>query len=161
MLTTAQLTTLAAAIRADTDPNVVAALSIRNDVLLAELYNADSTFIVWKTSIKPIEYREAIVWTEVDNAAMTVGKARIWEWLTEQMTANIDASKTNVRQGIADCWASNTTTRTNLLNIAKRAATKAEKLFATGTGTTATPGVLGWEGMVTYTDVGIALGANP
>ena len=159
MLTTAQQTTLAAAIRADTDPAVVAALDIRNDVLLAELYNAASTFIVWRTNITPNEYREAIVWTEVD--ALTAGKARIWEWVTQQMTAPIDASKANVRQGLMDCWASNTTTRTQLTAAAKRTATKAEKLFATGTGTTATPGTLGWEGTLSYTDIGVALGANP
>ena len=159
-MTPEQLTILAAAIRADTDPAVIAALDIRNDVLLAELYNAATTFIVWRTNIPPSEYREAITWTEVD--ALTTGsKYRIWEWLTMNMTAPIDASKTNVRQGLADCWASNSTTRANLLTIAKRAATKAERLFATGTGTTATPGVLGWEGTVTYTDIGIALGANP
>ena len=160
MLTTAQQTTLAAAIRADTDPAVVAALDIRNDVALAELYNAASTYIVWKTNLQPSEYREAIIWTEVD--ALTTGsKYRIWEWLTMDMTAPIDASKTNVRQGIADCWASNTTTRGNLLAIAKRPATKAEKLFVTGTGTSASPGILGWEGILSYTDIGVALGANP
>ena len=160
MLTTAQQTTLAAAIRADTDPAVVAALDIRNDVALAELYNAASTFIVWRTNVQPDEYRDAITWTEVD--ALTTGsKYRIWEWLTMSMTAPINFARLNVRQGLTDCWASNTTTRTNLLTIAKRAATKAEKLFATGTGTTATPGTLGWEGTLSYTDIGVALGANP
>jgi hypothetical protein len=159
MLTAAQQTTLAQAIRADTNQAVIDALEIRNDVLLAELYNAATTFVVWRTNLSPAEYREAIVWTEVD--ALTVGKARIWEWVTQQMTAPIDASKVNVRQGLMDCWASNTTTRTQLTAAAKRAASKAEKLFATGTGTTATPGTLGWEGTLSYTDIGLALGANP
>ena len=159
MLTAAQQTTLAAAIRADTDPAVVAALDIRNDVLLAELYNAASTFYVWRTAIPVDEYRDALVWTEVDG--LTAGKARIWEWVTGQMTLPLQAHKTAVRQGLADCWASNTTTRPQLLAIAKRLASKAEKLFATGTGTEASPGLLGWEGTLTYTDIGIALGANP
>jgi hypothetical protein len=160
MLTAAQQTTLAAAIRADTDPAVVAALDIRNDVLLAELYNAATTFVVWRTNVGPAEYRDAITWTEVD--ALTTGsKFRIWEWLTMSMTATIDFSRLSVRQGLQDCWASNTTTRTNLLAIAKRAASKAEKLFATGTGTSASPGTLGWEGTLSYTDIGVALGANP
>ena len=158
-MTPEQMTYLAAAIRADTDPAVVAALAIRNDVLLAELYNAASTYIVWRTAVTPDQYREAIVWTEVD--ALTAGKARIWEWITQSMTAPLNAASANVRQGLMDCWASNTTTRTQLTAVAKRAATKAEKLFATGTGTTATPGVLGWEGTLSYTDIGVALGANP
>ena len=152
-----QRATLAAALRADTDPDVVAALAIRNDTELTRLYNLPSTFIVWRTDLQPAEYREAVVWTEVD--ALTVGKARIWEWITQQMTVPIDASKANVRTGIADCWATNTTSRANLLAAAKRAATKAEKLFATGTGTTATPGTMGWEGQITTEDVGRALNA--
>ena len=140
-LTTEQATTLAAAIRADTDQAVIDALEIRNDVLLAALYNTASAFIVWRTDLSPEEYREAIVWTEVD--ALTIGKARIWDWITQNMTAPINASSVNVRQGLMDCWASNTTTRTQLVVAGKRAATKAEKLFATGTGTTAAPGTLG------------------
>jgi hypothetical protein len=159
-MTPAQLTTLAAAIRADTDPAVVAALDIRNDVLLQDLYNAASTFIVWRSTIPVEEYRNAITWTEVD--ALTTGsKYRIWEWMTGNMTLPLESGKSSVRTGLADCWGVSTTTRAALLTLAKRPATKAEKLFVTGTGTTATPGALGWEGRVTYTTVGIALGANP
>ena len=158
-MTPEQRATLAAAIRADTDQAVVAALDIRNDVLLAELYNAASTYYVWRSAIPVDEYRDALVWTEVDG--LTAGKARIWEWVTGQMTLPLQADKTAVRQGLADCWAANTTTRQQLLSISKRFASKAEKLFATGTGTDASPGLLGWEGTVTYTDVGIALNENP
>lgn len=159
-MTPAQLTTLAAAIRADTDPAVIAALAIGNVTGLVALYNDASTFIVWRSSIPVEEYRDAITWTEVD--ALTTGsKYRIWEWLTGNMTLPLEPSKATVRAGLADCWASNTTTRTNLLAISKRAATKAEKVFATGTGTTASPGALGWEGLLTIEDVGVALRDNP
>jgi hypothetical protein len=109
-------------------------------------------WIVWRTNVPPAEYRDAITWTEVD--ALTTGsKFRIWEWLTMGMTAPIDFSRLNVRTGLADCWASNTTTRTNLLAIAKRTATRAEKLFSTGTGSSASPATMGWEGMLSPDDI--------
>jgi hypothetical protein len=158
MLTAAQETTLAAAIKANAD--CAAWLPTRIDSEIAAYYNGASTFVVWRSSIPVEEYREAIVWTEVD--ALTTGsKYRIWEWMTGDFTLPIEPSKANVRAGLADCWASNTTTRANLLAIAKRNATKAERLFVTGTGTTATPGTLGWEGTLSVDDVSRALNNNP
>ncbi len=60
MLTTQQLTTLASAIRADTDQAVIDALAIRNDVALAELYNAATTHVVWRSTLTPEQARAAI-----------------------------------------------------------------------------------------------------
>lgn len=157
-LTAAQETALAAAIRADTDPEVITALGIRNDVGLAELYNADSIFVTWRSRIDPDEYREQVDWTEVDN--LTIGKARIWEWLTQGMTQSLNASKSNVRAGLNNCW-NNTTTKDNLLAIATRYATKCEALFATGSGTTLNPGTLVYEGKLSHYDVSRALNNNP
>jgi len=154
-LTDAQSQTLANGIRADADPAVVAALAQRNDTELARLYNLDSTFVVWRTSVPPSEYREAIVWTAVDG--LTAGKARIWDWITQGMTAPIDASKTNIRQGIADAWGASSATGLALQALAKRPASKAERLFVTGTGTTANPGLLTWEGPLSVNDLSNAL----
>ena len=154
-LTDAQTQTLANALRGDTDPAVVTARTQRNDAELARLYNSDSTFVVWRTAIYPQEYREAIVWTAVDG--LTAGKARIWEWITQGMTAPVDATKTNIRQGIADAWGASSATGLALQAVAKRPASKAEKLYVTGTGTTATPGLLVWEGPLQVNDVSRAL----
>lgn len=154
-----QRTTLAAHIRANTDQAVVAALAIRDDTTLTSLYNADSTFIVWRESIPPEEYREQMVWTEVDG--LQAGKARIWEWITQNMTMAIDASKGNVRAGLAEVFPANQTTRGQLLAIAKEAASVAESIFATGTGTDASPGVRTLVGSITTEDVGRALNDNP
>lgn len=140
---------------ADMDPAVVAARNARNDTEVARLYNLDSAFIVWRTLIMPAEYREAVTWTEVD--ALATGKARIWEWITGGMTLPLDASKASVRQGLADCWAAGSATRAALLAVAKRPATKAEAIFATGTGSNASPGLLVFEGAVSIEDVGRAL----
>ncbi len=154
-LTDAQSQTLATAIRADSDPAVVAALAQRNDTELARIYNLDSTFVIWRTSVQPSEYREAIVWTAVDG--LTAGKARIWDWITQGMTSPIDASKTNIRQGIADAWGAGSATGLALKALAKRPASKAERLFVTGTGTTANPGLLTWEGPLSVNDLSNAL----
>jgi len=154
-LTDAQYTTLANHIRANTDPDVVAALAIRNDTELARLYNLDSSFYVWKTSIAPDEYRSAMVWTEVDT--LNAGNARIWEWVTNYFTSNLDASDANVRQGIADAFGAGTTTRANLLALGKKLASVYEEVFATGTGTEATPGTMVLQGPVTTKIIGKAL----
>jgi len=159
MLTADQRALLAADICASTDPEVEDALAIRNDTRLAELYNDASLFVVWRTTVPVEEYRDALVWTEVDS--LTAGKARIWEWITGQMTLPLEPSKAEVRQGLADVWSVSSATRPALIAIAKRFATVCESLFATGTGTDATPGTLTFEGAVTIQDIGQALNENP
>ena len=159
MLDEAQRATLATHIRASVDPNVVAALAIRDDTELTRLYNLDSDFIVWRESIQPAEYREAMVWTEVDG--LQVGKARIWEWITQNMTRDIDASKDNVRAGLAEVFPSNQDTRGQLLAIAKEAASLTESIYATGTGTTASPGVRVVVGNLSVNELSKSLNENP
>lgn len=159
MLNETQLTTLATHIRASVDPAVVSALAVRNDTELARLYNLESTFIVWREAIQPSEYREQMVWTEVDG--LQAGKARIWEWITQNMTMDIDATKDNVRAGLAEVFPSNQTTRGQLLAIAKEPANLYESIFATGTGTDASPGVRAVAGNVSHTIIGKALNDNP
>lgn len=155
MLTDAQLATLRADILANTDPDVVAALEIRNDNAITAWYNGDSTFVVWRTEVPVSEYRDGLVWTEVDT--VTAGSARIWEWVTGQMTLPLETGKATVRQGLADAWGSQTTTRANLIAIAKRFASHFEALYTTGTGTNASPGDLVLEGPLDVNDVSRAL----
>jgi hypothetical protein len=158
-LTDAQYTTLANHIRSNTDPDVVAALAIRNDTELARLYNLDSSFYVWRSSVTPDEYRGAMVWTEVDT--LNAGNARIWEWVTNYFTGNLDASDANVRQGIADAFGAGTTTRANLLALGKRLASVYETVFSTGTGAENDPGIAVVEGVVSVNDISKALNNNP
>jgi hypothetical protein len=157
-LTTAQQTVLAAHIRANTDAEVVAALAGRNDTELTRLYNLDSTFVVWRPTVAVEEYRDALDWTEVDN--ITAAKARIWEWVTGNMTLSLETGKPNVRAGLAQVWAVNSDTRAALLAIADRLATLAESLYATGTGSAASQGALVFEGSISTNDVGRALNDN-
>jgi hypothetical protein len=69
---------------------------------------------------------------------------------------SINASLPNIRQGIADIFPAGAQ-RTHLLAIARRKALRIERLFATGTGSTASPGVFSFEGTLSYLDIANAL----
>ena len=87
-----------------------------------------------------------MVWTEID--AMTVGKARIWEWMSKLGT--LDARSANIRQGLSDAFSSATSTRPALVTLAKRTATRAEQVLSSGACTTANPSIMPFVGSVTY-----------
>lgn len=157
LLTQAQKQALRAHIEASQD--LATHLSNSDYSAIADALNAASNpaFVVWRTSVPVEEYRDALVFTEVDQ--LTVGKSRIWEWITGNMTLPLETGKSAVRQGLADCWASNSATRPALIALAKRTATRAEGVLATGTGSDAAPGGLAWEGEISVFDVGPILEA--
>lgn len=154
VLTPAQQATLKADILADP---VLSAYPSTTDGAwdIAAKYNKVSApaFYVWRTDVPADEImRNGMDWTQVDN--LSVGKARIWDWLTKLGTIN--ASKTNVRAGIDACWVGTApmlAVRTAIYLHLNRAATRFEKLFATGTGTTVSPATMTLEGSVNYQDV--------
>ena len=156
-MTPAQLATLKAAILAVPE---LAAKPMNSDGdydIAASINQPDpSNYIVWKTAV-PIDdiMRNGMDWARVDN--LSVGKARIWDWLGRLGT--IDASKTNVRAGINATWvgtAPDLAVRAAVYVHCKRAASTFEKWFSTGTGSDASPATMEIEGPVSYTDVGLA-----
>lgn len=155
MLTHEQLLALKADILADP------ALAAAYDEDVAHAYNlaASPEWVVWKTAVEVDEImRNGMDWTQVDN--LTVGKARIWDWMTR--LGNFNASKPNIRAGIDAAWvgtAAMLAVRATIYTHCKRAATRAEKLFSTGTGTTASPATMDFEGVLTYLDVSAARNA--
>lgn len=154
MLTTAQQATLKAAILADP---VLAAYPMTTDgayaIAAAMNLAASPAFIVWKTSVNPDEImRNGMDWTRVDN--LSVGKARIWDWMIR--LGSFDASKINIRAGIDAVWvgtSADLAVRAMVYTHSKRSATIGEKLLATGTGSDASPAVMGFEGDLSYMDV--------
>lgn len=154
MLTPAQLAQLKAAI--DADP-ALAAQPLNSDGAYAikEVLNEIATpdFIVWRTAVPVDEImRNGMDWARVDN--LTVGKSRIWDWMSRLGT--FDASKPNIRAGIDAAWvgtAADLAVRATVYTHCKRSATRAEKLFATGSGSDAAPATMTFEGQLTYTDV--------
>ncbi len=157
MLTDAQKQTLKAAILADP---ALAAHPNNSDgaFAIAEALNqlASPDFIVWRSKL-PLEEVTALdgfAWNLVDS--LTVGQARIWEWLFDNPERAINASKSNVRAGVANVWSGTTpktAVQTAIIAVAKRKATRAEKLLASGTGSDGSPAVMGFEGALSYSDV--------
>ena len=161
-----QLTTLKAAIAAETNPDFVAARTSGNNSTMLAWFNspAEPEYIVWRTNVTRYEIQDddAFNWTVVDNLS-TGSKYRIWEWMFGNSAGAINAAKANIRAGIAATWVGNAqllAVQAMVLAKCKRAATKAEKLFATGTGSTASPAVMNVEGVLSIDDIraAVALG---
>jgi hypothetical protein len=158
-LTLVQLQALKGAIAADA---ALAAQPATADgaFAIADALNleAPGPYVVWRSSVAIEEIMaNGFVWSEID--ALTAGKARIWQWMSQ--LGSINPSKSNVRQGLRDCFEASapstfgnrTTGIGGLQPHLRRNATRAEALFATGTGTTASPATMTWEGRLTYQDV--------
>lgn len=138
-----------------------------NDQQSADYFNqpASPTFFVYRTEVPVGEVMlNGFDWTRVDN--LSVGKARIWEWMTTAKKVNdefvFDPSKLNIRNGINETWkgtAADLLVRDAVYAHCQRAATVAEKLLvSTGAGTTIDgngtgPATMGFEGMLTAQDV--------
>ena len=153
-LTTAQKATLKEAILADPVLNAYPNNSDgAYDMAVFLDQPATPDFIVWRTAVDPDEVmKNGMDWTRVDN--LTIGKARIWEWMSRLGTFN--PSKTNIRAGIDAAWvgtAADLAVRAVVYTHCKRVATKAEKLFASGTGSDAVPATMTVEGRLPYSDI--------
>lgn len=151
-LTTAQLQALKAAILAD--PALAAAPANSDGAFfIADELNklASPAFVVWRTDLPTKDVKKAINWTEY--IARSVGERAAFELIISNGIVN--TADANVRQGFSDIFSGpgGVTTRTNLTAIAKRSATRAEKILAAGTGSDASPAVMGFEGSLSYQDV--------
>lgn len=135
-LTPQQLAALKAAI--DADP-ILAAKPLNSDgyfetalALNTELATPD--FYVWRTSISVADIMaNGFDWTRVDN--MTVGEARIWEFMTA--LGSIDPSKANIRAGVNEAFkgtAQDNSMRLVIFGHCQELATRTKKLFASGAG---------------------------
>jgi hypothetical protein len=152
-LTPAQLTTLRAAI--DADP-VLSAYPRTADgyVDLATVLNraADPAFTVWKTRIPINEVGKAFVASSL-SAATSANNERLNNFA--QWNNDVDPSRADQRQFFDDVFsvASGAPTRTALAALWRRLATRVEALFATGTGSDASPATMTVEGSVSAQDV--------
>lgn len=161
MLTTEQLTTLFAAIAAETDPEFVGYRTNGQTTLMAAWFNEpkEPNIIVWRTSVTQDEIMQnGFDWVRVDN--LSVGKARIWEWMFNNEARAINPSKPNVRAGIDEVWKGTTAdlaVRAAVYVHCKRPATRGEALFLQGTGTTESPETLTWEGQIADYDISLAI----
>lgn len=116
--------------------------------------NVYRTLVGWDTIMQ-----NGMDWTRVDN--LSVGKARIWEWMFDNADNAINSAKPNIRSGINAIWvgtAADLAVRASVYGHCVRPATVAESLYATGDGTAPNasgngPATMGWEGLITAEDV--------
>lgn len=157
MLTHEQLLALKADIQADPILAQWAATGQMAQEIAAE-YNltAAPAWTVWRSSVTAVEWRAAIIGEggagQLD--ALTASKRGSLLWAVED---TLDPSNANVRAALDDFCGSQNTLKAAIQTAQKRQATRAEKLFSTGTGSSASPASMGWEGTLTYQDVEAAL----
>lgn len=181
-LTPKELPTFKAAILAQTDSTFVALRQANDEQGMAAWYNGSDTFQVWRSTTDAPSVFNAISWANLTpadtpdatatytNRALLCQARQINLQILLQGQSSIATSKLSIRQGLQDGllnvpagiggapldagWAGAGKVKATI----QRACTKAERLWATGTGTTANPGDLGsFEGLITAQDVSDAL----
>lgn len=153
-LTLAQLQAIKADIAANNDLNVNQNTEDGN-AAIAALYNlvAVAAFIVWKSSATIQQIGTAFDATEL--AGLTTGNSTRLQTLAMYFAQGVNPSIAGIRQFFSDVFsgAGGANTTIGLNALWRRSALRIEKLFATGTGTTASPATLVIEGKVTSTDI--------
>lgn len=140
----------------------LANMSTLNDEQAKDAFNALASpdFWVWKTSITEVEVTQGVsvdgtTFTWVGNGFITrsVGEQAAWARL---FAIGVNPSLVNNRNAFADILSGTgnaALNRTHMLAVSRRKSTLAEKLLATGTGTTLAPATMGFEGALTTQDV--------
>ena len=162
-LTTQQLQALGAYIAADP---VLSAFPQGSDGAfeIAAALNKEATpaFVVWRSKVSTAEVGNAVNYIAVE--AMTdANRGRITTFYTMN-PQSFSPSRADVRSYWDNTFSGalggqGQATRDALNALWRRNATIAEKVLASGTGTTASPATLGWEGSLNYSDVMQARGA--
>lgn len=156
-LNQAQLVILRAAI--DADPVLVAMPNdTDSNILTANAFNlnASPNFTVWKTLVTIDEVGNNFVGTEL--AGLTQANQARLQTIAQYSLGGVNPSVADRRAFFDDVFsaAGGAGTRAKLLILWKRLATRAEKLYATGTGSDAIPALLTFEGQISYQDVNSA-----
>ena len=183
-MTPQQLTTLKAAIAAETNPEFVLLRNSGATGAMADWYNGNSTFYAWRPTTSADDIVNAISWsslTPTDPASGTAaalvravicqGKQLNLQILLQGRQSPVPTGKNDIRKALSDALQNVPAGTAGALldagclgnNKVKaaitRPATRGEKLFAGGTGTEAQPGSLAFEGGVSNEDIVLALGA--
>lgn len=157
MFTTAQLQAIKAYIVADPAMSAQPNTNVGNSAI-ASAMNAPASpaFVVWRSSVTTDEVGNAVNYVAVE--AMTdANRGRITTFY-----AMNPASFSPARSDIRSYWANTFSgalggqgqaTRDALEALWRRNATLLEKILSTGTGTTASPAILGYEGTVSPDEI--------
>lgn len=167
VLTPNQLATLKADILADP-----AFATLKNSpdgrYAIAVAYNAVASpdFWVWKSYLTKSDAVNSTSadgttfnWTGNGFISRSLNEIAAWENLWNTSGA-VNPSLAQVRAGFAAIFTGAGNAAANLTHLqamARRKATRAEKLFSSGTGSSGTPATMGFEGVVAFADVDAAL----
>lgn len=158
-LTTAQQATLRTAVIADPQMNAIPRTP-DGAVDLAALLNSQASppFTVWKTKVSVTQVGDNFVGTELAGVS-SLNQSRL-QTIAQYSPNGINPSLTDRRAFFDDVFsgAGGVLTRAKLLILWKRLATRCEKILATGTGTDAAPAIMGYEGIISDSEVGQAMG---
>ena len=159
-LTNPQLQTLKAAIAAETDPTFVALRTANDSNGMADWYNGASTFVVWRTNVTRDETGNAWLGTDVDGLS-ALNMQRLQLMLATSTSGIFDMGRADRRAGFENPFGTNVNNRSRVAMRAvwKRTVNRIERLFATGTGSDANPGVLGFQGTVSADEIRTAIGS--
>lgn len=153
--TPAQLQTLKTYIAGQADLNSQPNTSDGNFEVarLLNLAAAGPNNVVWKTSVPIGDVGKAFVGSEL--AGLTTLNHTRLQTLAIYLSAGVNPSLASNRQFFDDIFsgAGGVNTRAALLALWKRVATRGERVFATGTGSDASPAVLVMEGLIDTDDV--------
>ena len=156
-LTSAQLVTLKADIAANSDLNTKPN-NADGDLAIANLYNlnASPNFTVWKSLVTINTVGSAFVATELAGLS-SLNQTRL-QTIAQYLIGGVNPARSDTRAFFDDIFsgAGGVNTRAALLILWKRLAKRGEKLYATGTGSDASPATLVVEGNITPADVNAA-----
>lgn len=167
MLTTEQLATLRAAILAETDATFVAARTAGATGAMADFYNqtASPAFYVWRRSLS----RHAILTGTSDDGTTFAWAAGAYISRSQgerdafremfSSTGSVDPSLASIQAAFNDIFSGTggAGNRAHITAMSRRPVTRAERLFATGTGSKAVPGNAVYEGALRSDDISLAL----
>jgi hypothetical protein len=150
-MTPEQLAALKVAVLADPTLSAVG----RNDTELARLLNLPTSFVGWRTNVTIDETGNAWQGTDIDGMS-SLNMQRLQLLISSTTSGVFDMSRADRRAGFENPFGANVSgaSRVAMRAAWKRFATRAESVFATGTGTDATPGLFGYEGSVSINDIG-------
>ena len=153
-LTPSQLVTLKNDIAAAPDTSGIPHTS-DGAFAVAALYNlpASPAFTVWKTNVTITQVGDKFNGSELGGLT-TANQGRL-QTIAQYSPMGVNPSLADRRAFFDDIFsgAGGQITRANLLALWKRLATRAEKLYATGTGSDPTPATLTFEGKLSPSDV--------
>ncbi len=144
---------LKAAMLAETDPAFVSARDSGAVGLIADFYNAAATpaFIVWKSLVSLKDVGDKFNGSEFSGLS-TANVSRLSAF-ADYSQEGINPALADRRQFFDDVFSVGGITKAALLVLWKRDARRIEKLYATGTGSSASPAILVFEGTVDGNDI--------